>query len=236
MEQTNGTTYLNEKLTYSASVMCADLGRLEAELKALETSGCDELHFDIMDGQFVPNYTLGFDFIKMARRVCGLPCAAHLMIAQPERYLERFVHAGCSTLTVHVEAGGLIQRTLTQIRTLGASPGIAINPATPLTKLDYLLDYVDRVLVMTVDPGYSGQPIIPSAFERVRILSENIRDRKLPVRIEVDGNINLQNAALLANMGAEILDLGTSSIFVGGDPGEAFKLFKAAVPVQRHLV
>lgn len=236
MEQTNETTHPNDILTYSASVMCANLGRLEAEFKALEAAGCDELHFDIMDGNFVPNYTLGFDFVKLARRVCGLPCAAHLMIMQPERYLERFVQAGCSTLTVHVEAGGLIQRTLTQIRSLGASPGIAINPATTLTKLDYLLDYVDRVLVMTVDPGYSGQPIIPSAFERVRILAENIRHRGLNVRIEVDGNINLRNAALLANMGAQILDLGTSSIFTGSDPGEALKLFKTAVPAERHLV
>jgi ribulose-phosphate 3-epimerase len=228
---------LENTLTYSASVMCADLGRLEAEMKGLETAGCDELHFDIMDGTFVPNFTLGFDFIKTARRVCNLPCSAHLMIVQPERYLERFVQAGCSALTVHVEAGGLVQRTLTQIRSLGASPGIALNPATPLTKLDYLLDYVDRVLVMTVDPGYSGQPIIPSAFERVRILAENIQHRGLKTRIEVDGNIDLHNAALLANMGAEIFVLGTSSIFDGeSDPGEAFKTFKAAVTAQRHLV
>jgi ribulose-phosphate 3-epimerase len=172
-------TERDDNLTYAASVMCANLLRLEDDLKALEEAGCHELHFDIMDGVFVPNITLGFDLIKAVHKASSLPCSAHLMIVRPERYVQRFVEAGCASVTVHVEATLHAQRLLTQIREAGASPGIAINPATPLTKLEYLLDYVDRVLVMTVDPGYAGQKIIPNAFERVRILRENIRHRKL---------------------------------------------------------
>lgn len=224
-------------LMYSASVMCANLRRLEDDLQTLEAAGCDELHFDIMDGAFVPNFTLGFDFIKAANASCGLPCSAHLMITQPERYIERFVEAGCSSITVHVESSVHAQRLLTRIRDLGASPGISLNPATPLTKLEFLLDYVDRVLVMTVNPGYAGQKLIPSSFERVRILKQNIEHRNLPARIEVDGNINVHNAAILANMGASIFVLGTASIFIPGTPlADAYRTFKAAVAAERHLV
>ena len=128
----------------SASVMCANLAHLESDFKALEEAGCEELHFDVMDGAFAPSFTLGFDFIKAARRCCSLPCSAHLMIAKPEEYIGRFVDAGCETVTVHVEACRHVLRALASIRELGASPGIAINPGTSLTALDYLLDDVDR--------------------------------------------------------------------------------------------
>lgn len=226
-------------LICSASVMCANLARLEDDLVALEQGGIDELHFDIMDGTFVPNYTLGFDFIKAAKACTpNVHCNAHLMIEKPERYIERFVEAGCDSLTVHVETCPHAQRTIAQIRDAGASPGIALNPATPLTKLQYLLPYVDRVLVMTVDPGYAGQKIIQSSFERVRILSENIRYHEYNAKIEVDGNINVENAARLARFGAEIFVLGTSSVFLGQDTelGENLKTFREEVETQKHLV
>jgi ribulose-phosphate 3-epimerase len=219
----------------SASVMCANLLRLEDDLKALEAAGCDELHFDIMDGMFVPNFTLGFDLIRAVKRGCKLSCSGHLMITRPERYIERFVEAGCDSVTVHVETCLHPQRVLTQIRDAGASPGIALNPATPLTKLDYLLDYADRVLVMTVDPGYAGQTLIPSAFDRVRILREVISFREVKVKIEVDGNINVRNAALLSNAGAEIFVLGSTSIFKGADLGKALEEFRNAVTREREL-
>lgn len=222
---------------YSASVMCANLARLEDDIKALEAAGCEELHFDIMDGVFVPNLTLGFDVIKAVKKITTLPISAHLMIVQPERYIDRFAEAGCNSLSIHVEACTHSQRAISQIRNLGVSPGIAINPATPLTKLEYLLDYVDRVLVMTVDPGYAGQSIIGNSFERVKILSENIAYQKLKVDVEVDGNINVQNAALLGRNGASIFVLGTSSIFHGRAPiGEALKTFRSDVQKQVHLV
>jgi len=221
---------------YSASVMCANLARLETDLKRLEDAGCDELHFDIMDGRFVPNFTLGFDLIKAVKRCCALPCNGHLMVSRPAQYIDRFVEAGCDSITVHVETCPHAHRVLAQIRDAGASPGIALNPATPLTKLNYLLEHVDRALVMAVDPGYAGQKILPGAFDRVRILRENIAYRELPVQIEVDGNINVRNAAMLANAGAEIFVLGTSSIFNGRDLGHALDEFKAAVAKERHLV
>ncbi|HOZ46367.1 MAG TPA: ribulose-phosphate 3-epimerase [Candidatus Hydrogenedentes bacterium] len=227
---------MSGKLMYSASVMCARLARLEDDLKALETAGCDELHFDIMDGLFVPNFTLGIDFVKAVKNCCNLPCNGHLMITRPERYIERFAEAGCDSITVHVETSHHVQRLLAEIRELGVSPGVSLNPATPLLRLDYLLDYADRVLVMTVDPGYAGQTILPGAFDRVRILSENIRYRKLRAKIEVDGNINVRNAAILANAGAEIFVLGTSSIFRGGDLTQALREFDAAVAHERSLV
>lgn len=216
--------------------MCADLGRLESEIQALDRAGCDELHFDIMDGMFVPNLTLGADFIRMAKRVSGLPCDAHLMIMNPENYVERFVEAGADSISVHVEAGVHSQRVLAQIRDAGASPGIAINPATPLTKLEYLLPFVDRVMVMTVDPGYAGQTIIASSFERVRILRENLNCQKRPVSIQVDGNISVKNAAILLNVGADNLVLGTASIFDGGDIGANLSRFREAVERERKLV
>ncbi|MBI5094706.1 MAG: ribulose-phosphate 3-epimerase [Candidatus Hydrogenedentes bacterium] len=211
---------------YSASVMCANLGRLEEELEGLESAGCHELHFDVMDGHFVPNMTLGFDFIRTARRCCSLPCAAHLMIAKPEQYIDAFAKAGCVMITVHTEMCVHAPRTLSQIRELGLSPGIAINPCTPLSRIDYLLEYVDRVLVMTVDPGYAGQDIITNMFQKVERLKQIVVPRCPNVAIEVDGNINLPNAKRLVASGATILVLGTSSIFDGQhSPGESLTQF-----------
>jgi ribulose-phosphate 3-epimerase len=218
--------------------MCANLARLEDDLKALEAAGIDELHFDIMDGDFVPNYTLGFDLIRAARESCAIPCHAHLMIDRPERYVQRFKEAGCDAISVHVEASTHVHRTLQQIRASGASPGIAINPGTPLTALKYLLSEVDRVLVMTVDPGYAGQKIIPNAFERVRILHENLRYYEHRAFIEVDGNIDASHGAKLARLGAGSLVLGTSAIFTPGarDLAAALHAFKVDVERAKHLV
>jgi len=216
--------------------MCAPLGNLEHSIKTLEAAGCHELHFDIMDGSFVPNFTLGPDFVRMAKECASLPCDAHLMIRNPERYIDRFVEAGCDTITVHVEACTHVHRVLSQIRDAGASPGIAINPATSLTKLQYLFPKVDRILVMTVDPGYAGQTIIPSAVERVKILHENLQYLESRAVIQVDGNINARNAAELEKHGAKNFVLGTSSIFKGGDLANALHEFEKEVDAEAALV
>ncbi len=218
--------------------MGADLGRLAEQFAELEAAGCNELHFDIMDGDFSPNLTLGPDFITMAKKACGLPCTAHLMVERPERYIDRFAAAGADTITLHLEGNVHVRRALDQVRSTGASAGIALNPATPLTKLDYILDQVERVLVMTVDPGYVGQALISTAFERVRILRQNLLHRELSVAIEVEGNIDVPNAATLANMGARHFVLGSASIFKGGaiSPSQALDTFRRAVNDARHLV
>lgn len=210
--------------------------RLEDDLKALEAAGCDELRFNVMDGCFAPDFTLGADFIAAVRACCGIPCRAHLMIERPERHIERFVQAGCAGITVHVEACVHAHRTLNQIRDLGISPGIALNPATPLTRVDYLLESTDRVHVMTTEPGYSSQRIVPAAFERVRILKENIGHRRLPALIEVDGDITTRNAAILVNEGARVVDVGRAGIPQGVEPGKALQDFRAAVAGERLLV
>jgi ribulose-phosphate 3-epimerase len=223
-------------LKYAASVACANLARLAGDLEALEAAGCTELHFDVMDGLFAPDFTLGSDFVRVAKRCCSMPCAVHLMIVHPERHVGRFVQAGCDTLSVHVEACVHPHRVLTRIREAGVSAGIALNPATPLTKLDYLLEQVDRVIVMTVEPGSTNQEIGHSALDRVRILRENVNYRELTAKIEVDGNVTVRSAAVLANAGADMFVLGTPSLFNGADLKEALQAFNAAVAKERHLV
>ncbi len=222
-----------EKLTYAASVMCARLMRLQDDIEALAKAGVDELHFDIMDGIFVPNITFGMDFVRAAKEVSSLSCFAHLMIVKPEAYVKRFRDAGADGVTVHIESTVHIQRLLTTIRQEGMKVGVAINPATPLTRLDYVLDYVDRVLVMAVDPGFAGQKLIPSAFERVQILKRTIDARKLPVEIEVDGNISATNAAHLAQRGASVFVLGTASIFNADNHAARFPEFVREVDAKR---
>ncbi|MCC6142875.1 MAG: ribulose-phosphate 3-epimerase [Candidatus Hydrogenedentes bacterium] len=217
------------------SVMCADPLHLHRDLQALQEAGADEFHFDIMDGSFVPNITLGVDVLKAVKQRFGLHCNAHLMIERPDRYVDRFIQAGADSVTVHVEACLHANRVLNQIRDLGASPGIALNPATPLTRLEYLLPLVDRVCIMTVNPGYAGQKLIPSAFERVRILRENIKYHGYRAKIEVDGNISAENAGRLAAVGAEIFVLGTASIFMTDDRTFAERLrdFKKQASIVR---
>jgi len=227
-----------DKIRYSASVMCLNLGRLEEEFRSVQKIGIDELHFDIMDGTFVPNLTLGFDFIPLAKRCCTLPCWAHLMIERPERYIERLADIGCAGITLHVESCRHIHRAVKKIRELGLSSGVAINPMTPLDDLEYLLPEVDRVLIMSVDPGYAGQKIIPQSFERVQILSRKIQYHQYPVDIEIDGNITIKNCARFARLGANIFILGSSSIFFGTTRNyeESFPHFKKEVAEQIHLV
>lgn len=197
----------------SASVMCADFLRLEETIKELELCKVDFLHFDIMDGHFVPNFTMGPDMLKSIRRITNLPFDTHLMVYEPEKYIETFIDAGSNLVVIHTEACVHLHRTIDLIKKHGAKAGVAINPATPLSNLDYILDEVYMVLIMAVDPGFAGQVMIPNSINKIRDLKKKINDMNLNVYIQVDGNVSFENAPKMVSAGADILVAGTSSIF-----------------------
>ncbi len=197
----------------STSIMCADFLRLGMAVKELEASGVDYLHFDIMDGHFVPNFTMGPDILKSIRGETDIPFDTHLMVYEPERYIETFIQAGSDLVVIHVEACRHLHRTINLIKENGARAGVAINPATPLSALDYLLDEVYMVLVMAVDPGFAGQAMIPGAIGKIRQLKQKITQSGQDVKIQVDGNVSFQNAPRMVLAGADILVAGSSSVF-----------------------
>ena len=201
------------EIKVSASVMCADFLHLEEVLRELEAAQADYLHFDIMDGHFVPNFTMGPDMLRSIKGRTNIPFDTHLMVYDPERYVETFAEAGSDLLVIHVEACKHLHRTINIMRQSCAQVGVAINPATPLSSLDYLLDQVDVVLIMAVDPGFAGQKMIPSAIDKIRQLRQMIDNSGLAVEIQVDGNVSLQNAPKMVSAGAEILVAGSSSVF-----------------------
>ena len=200
----------------SASLMCADLTRLGEDIAELERAGVDWLHFDIMDGHFVPNLTFGPDLIRSLRPITKLPFDVHLMIHEPIRYLDRFREAGADIIVVHAEACGHLQRTLAAIRDLGAQSGVALNPATPLAALDYVLDDVDLILLMTVNPGYAGQKLVEATLPKIGQLAERLADQGRKVILQVDGNVSFGNARRMAEQGANCFVAGSSSVFAKG--------------------
>lgn len=198
----------------SASVMCANLGRLEAEVLALEEAGVDRLHFDVMDGHFVPNITLGVDVLRALRPLTRLPFDVHLMTDHPEVLLGMFAQAGADCLIVHAEACPFLHRTVREIHALGRQAGVALNPVTPPTALGYIADELDRVLVMSVDPGFAGQPFIPAVIRKVADLRRLLDEQGATAQIEVDGAINRETLSLLAAAGATVFVGGTSGLFL----------------------
>jgi len=208
-----------ERTVLSPSLLSADFGNLAEQVRAVERGGAGAIHLDVMDGHFVPNLTIGPPVVKAVDRISSLPLDVHLMIEEPDRYLDAFREAGADWISVHVEAVHHLHRTVTRIRQLGASPGVVLNPATPLVELEEILEDVDFVLLMSVNPGFGGQSFIPSSLSKVAALKKIITGRGLGTRIEVDGGVDAENAADLVRAGADILVAG-NAIFGKGDPVE----------------
>ncbi|MGH7400038.1 MAG: ribulose-phosphate 3-epimerase [Candidatus Rokuibacteriota bacterium] len=213
------------------SILSADFAALGEAITRVEAAGADLLHVDVMDGHFVPNLTIGPPVIESIRKRTRLPLDVHLMIEEPERWVETYVKAGADYLTVHVEACAHLERTLTLIREVGARSGVALNPSTPPEVLQYVLDDLDLVLVMSVNPGFGGQVFIPTAYEKVRRLRALLADR--PVLISVDGGVKAGNAGALAQAGATVLVAG-SAVFGAPDPGAAVAALRSASEVARR--
>jgi ribulose-phosphate 3-epimerase len=207
------------------SILSADFAALGEAVARVEAGGADQLHVDVMDGRFVPNITIGPPVIESIRKRTRLPLDVHLMIVEPERYIETFVRAGADLVTVHVEGCTHLNRILHQIREAGAKAGVALNPSTPPEAIEWVLDDLDLILVMSVNPGFGGQSFIPSSIAKLRQVKSLVGKR--PIEISVDGGVTRDTAGPLAQAGATILVAGTA-VFGAQDPAQAVKNLRSA--------
>ena len=210
------------KVRIAPSILSADLGRLSDEIRSVEAGGADWIHVDVMDGRFVPNITLGPIVVKAARAATRLPLDVHLMIVEPERYIEAFAEAGADVISVHVEASVHLQRTLGEIRRLGKRAGVVLNPHTPESAVEYLLDDVDLILIMSVNPGFGGQHFLPAVLPKIAKVREMIERRGLSVDLEVDGGVAPETTEAVVRAGADVLVAG-SAVFGKPDRSAAIR-------------
>ena len=207
----------------SPSILAADFSRLGEQIHELDEAGAQYVHIDVMDGMFVPSISFGMPLMKSIRPCTDRIFDVHLMIEEPVRYIDDFAEAGADLITVHAEACKHLDRTIEAIKEKGLLAGVAINPATPLSAIEWVLPKVDMVLIMTVNPGFGGQKLIPYTIDKVRQLKKMVQERKLKLDIEVDGGVNLSNVETLMDAGANIIVAG-SAVF-GGDAEENTRCF-----------
>ncbi|MCX7622991.1 MAG: ribulose-phosphate 3-epimerase [Thermomicrobium sp.] len=210
----------------SPSILNADFACLGSIVQDLERAGADALHLDVMDGRFVPNISFGIPIVSAVKRSTRLPLDVHLMIVEPERYLDAFAEAGATALTVHVEATVHLHRTVSAIKELGLLAGVALNPATPLAAIEEILPFVDLVLVMTVNPGFGGQTLIPAMLAKIARLRRTIDEARLPCLLSVDGGVKLSNLEAVVRAGADIVVTGSALFEDDASPGERLREFR----------
>ncbi len=198
------------KTIISPSILSADLKNLGAQVRAAQEGGADEIHVDVMDGRFVPNITFGPDIVRACKDSCDLPIDVHLMIVEPEKHLKSFIDAGASTVTIHYETCPHIHRSLQSIREMGAKAGLTFNPGTPVTGLNYLIDVVDQVLIMSVNPGFGGQQFIGSALEKISMVKWMLEDGESEAIVQVDGGISAETILEVYQAGARNFVAGTA--------------------------
>ena len=204
---------MNHPIQITPSMMCADLWRLADQVRELEAAPVDLFHFDLMDAHFVPNMPLGLGLIEQLRPHSDLPFDAHLMVENNDFFVEKLARIGVEQISVHAESALHLDRTLALIRSHGIKAGVALNPATSLNALNYVLEQLDFVLIMTVNPGFAGQKMVPAAIRKIADCHAFLREQKLDIPIEVDGNVSFENIPAMVAAGADVLVGGTSSVF-----------------------
>jgi len=210
------------------SILSADFAKLGDEIRSVENAGADWIHVDVMDGHYVPNITMGPLIVKAARDVTSLPIDVHLMIENPDRYINDFAKAGASVISVHVETCVHLNRTIQMIKESGLRAGVALNPSTPLSSLDWILEYIDLVVIMSVNPGFGGQTFITNTLEKIRALRSMIDDRNMSTLIEIDGGVCEENIEDISIAGSDVFVAG-SAIFGSPDYKKTIAGFKEKI-------